>query len=181
MVIVRPINLNVSCKLHSYSLQRTQSPPRPCLHKRIRNMHPHNYYDLKGKDIDIQFSFLNRGIILWIELPWPENPANTCARHTETLDSCFDLIRSHQPCIPWSPPLEIKPATTDCRAETLLLSQQFISHTSDAKLTSYGSIFSDGDNHIHCWWDLVRSKHLSSVTVCRCSLDFLAIVIQFTT
>ena len=25
------------------------------------------------------------------------------ARHTETLDSCFNLLRSHQQCIPWSP------------------------------------------------------------------------------
>ena len=24
-------------------------------------------------------------------------------RHTETLDSCFNLMRSHQQCIPWSP------------------------------------------------------------------------------
>ena len=48
-------------------------------------------------------SFLSRGIILWIELP--ENPANTYERHTETLDGCFDLIRSHQQYIPWSPPL----------------------------------------------------------------------------
>ena len=72
------------------------------------------------------FSFLRKGIILWIKLPWHENPANTYARHTETLDSCFNLIRSHQQCIPWSPPLEIKPATTDCSAETLQLSHQFI-------------------------------------------------------
>ena len=69
--------------------------------------------------IDQHFSFLSRGIILWIELPWPEDPATTYARHAETLDSYFDLIRSHQQCIPWSPPLEIEPATTDCRAETL--------------------------------------------------------------
>ena len=87
----------------------------------------------------VHFSFLNRGIMLWIELPWPENPANTYAWHTETLDCCFDLIRSHQHCIPWSPPLEIKPATTDGRAETLQLSPQSISHTSDAKLTSHGN------------------------------------------
>ena len=33
---------------------------------------------------------------------------------------------------------------------------QFISHTSDAKLT-----------RIHCWRDLIRSKQLSSVSVCR--------------
>ena len=38
----------------------------------------------------------NKICLLWIELPWPENPANTCAWHTETLGSCFDLIRSHQ-------------------------------------------------------------------------------------
>ena len=59
---------------------------------------------------------------LWIELPRPENPANTCAWHTETLDSCFDFIRSHQQSKPWSAPLEIQPATTEYRAETLLLS-----------------------------------------------------------
>ena len=46
--------------------------------------------------------------ILWIELPWPENPANTYTRHTETLDRYFDLTRSHQQCIPWSPPLVIQ-------------------------------------------------------------------------
>ena len=61
---------------------------------------------------------------LWIELPWMENPANTYTRHTETLESCFDLIRSHQQGIPWFPPQETKPATTDWRAETLQLSHQ---------------------------------------------------------
>ena len=76
MIIARPINLNVSCKLHLYSLQWTRSPSGPHLPKRIRNMHPCNYYDLKGKDIDVYFSFLSRGIILWIESPWPENPVN---------------------------------------------------------------------------------------------------------
>ena len=86
------------------------------------------------------FLFFSRGIILWIELLWAENPVNTYVRHTETLDSCFDFIRSHQLCIPWSPPLEIKPAIKDCRAKTLQLSKQSI-----------------------CWWDLIRSKQLSSV------------------
>ena len=50
-----------------------------------------------------EFSFLSRWITLWIELLWPEKPANTYARHTETLDSCFGLIRSHHQCIPWPP------------------------------------------------------------------------------
>ena len=42
MVIAWPINLNVSCELHPYSLQRTWSPPGSHLSKRIRNMHPWN-------------------------------------------------------------------------------------------------------------------------------------------
>ena len=66
IVIARPINLNVSCKLHPYSLQRTRSPPGPRLPKRIRNTKTRNYYDLKGKDIDVYFSYLSIGIILWI-------------------------------------------------------------------------------------------------------------------
>ena len=51
---------------------------------------------------------------MWIELTWSENPANAYARHTETLKNSFDLIRSHQQCIPWSPPLEIDQAIRDC-------------------------------------------------------------------
>ena len=60
MVIARPINLNESCKLHLYSLQRTRSPPGPGLPKRIRNTHPRSYYDLKSKDIDVYLI-----IIIW--------------------------------------------------------------------------------------------------------------------
>ena len=83
MVIARPNNLNVSCKLHPYSLQRTWSPPPgPRLPKKLRNTHPRNYYDLKGKGIDVH---------IFIPL----------------------LLRSH------------------------------------------------------CWWDLIRSKQLSSIPVCR--------------
>ena len=32
-----------------------------------------------------------------------------------TLNSCFDLIGFHQQCIPGSPPLEVEPATPECR------------------------------------------------------------------
>ncbi len=85
------------------------------------------------------FCFLSKGFILLIELPWPENPVNTYAWHTETLDSCFNLIWSYQQRIPRSPPLEIKPVTTECRAETQSLSHQFISNTSDAKPTSHSN------------------------------------------
>ena len=57
-----------------------------------------------------------------------------CATY-RALDSCFDHIWSHQQCIP---PLEMEPATTEYRAESLLLSHWSTSHTSDAKLTSHG-------------------------------------------
>ena len=113
------------------------------------------------------FSFFSREIILRIELQWPENLANIYAWHTETLDSCFDLIRSQQQCILWPPPPEIEPATTDCRAEILQLSQQFISHTNNTKLTKHGSISSGVDHGICYWWDLIRLKQLSSIPVCR--------------
>ena len=66
--------------------------------------------------------------LLWIELLWPENPANTCTWHMETLNSCFDPIRSHQQCILSFPHLEIEPVTTECRAETLQVSQQSLYH-----------------------------------------------------
>ena len=99
------IYVNVSCKLHPYSLKRTRSPPGPCLPKRIRSTHLRHYFYLKGDVIDVHFLFLSRGIIFWIKLPWPENLANTCARHTKPLvrsplrgyhgiHSWLDLIRS---------------------------------------------------------------------------------------
>ena len=58
---------------------------------------------------------------------------------TKALDSCFDIIKSHQQRMSWSPPLEIEPAIVDCWAETLQLIHEFILHTRDAKLTSYGN------------------------------------------
>ena len=81
---------------------------------------------------------------VWIELPRPENPPNTSVWHTETLNSYFDHIRSHQQCILWPPPLEIDPVTTDCRAKTPQLSQQFISHTS-------------------CWVSVLQSVNIPAV------------------
>ena len=158
-------------------------------------------FELVYSDSACTFSFLSSGIILWIELPWPENHANTYAWHTETLDSCFlSLIGS---VLPWYPPLEIEPLTTECKAETLPLS-----HKSNAKSTSHSNYAAnwrecvlqvtsvlitvnllvnlaslgcdmDYDSVVkfrlcnlwslvwHCWRDLIRSKQLSSVSVCR--------------
>ena len=58
MVIALPINLNVSSKLHPYSLQRTWSPLEPRLPKRIGNTHSCNYYNLKGKNIHCRWDLI---------------------------------------------------------------------------------------------------------------------------
>ena len=39
-------------------------------------------------------------LVCKFELPRPENPASTVCDIKEPLDSCFDLIRSHQLYIP---------------------------------------------------------------------------------
>ena len=49
---------------------------------------------------------------LWIELPWPGKSSEHLRTTYGNTDSCFDLIRSHHQCIPWSQ------ATTECIAET---------------------------------------------------------------
>ena len=60
-----------------------------------------------------------------------------CVTYRNT-DSYFDLIWSHQPCMPWFPSLEIETVTTVGRAKTLPLSHQPTSHSSDTKSTSHG-------------------------------------------
>ena len=60
--------------------------------------------------------FLSRWIILWIKLLCPENPANIACDIRKKMDSCFDLIRSHQQ---WSSQQKIELVTTECIAETL--------------------------------------------------------------
>ena len=132
LVVVRPINLNESCELHPYSLQRIRSPPEPCLPSRIRNTHPCNYYNLKGKDVDVHFLF-------WVEELYCElyyhnqKIRQTIAQNTlkrwKPVSTLFGLISSVYCDLP---SLEIKPATTECRAETLPLRSQFPLHPSNA-------------------------------------------------
>ena len=96
-----------------------------------------------------------------------------CAQHREPLDSYFDLIRSHQQCIPWSPPLEIKPAITECRAETLPLSYRSTLHVSWTVLARFSGQgnsnllynYSILDKHqIKCLWLFLSHLHfLSSI------------------
>ena len=54
-----------------------------------KNMHKRRRYTNENEQDIRQF-----------KLPWRGNPTNTYAQPTETLDSCFDLIRSHKQCIP---------------------------------------------------------------------------------
>ena len=111
MVSVRPINLNVSCKL----------PSGPHLPRRIRNMHPCNYYNLKSKDIDVHFLFKQRNYIVnWMIM---------------------------------------------CDVDWWLSGRVSALHSVVA-----GSIFSGGDHSIYCWWDLIRLKQLSSVSVCHAQM-----------
>ena len=123
-----------------------------------------------------------------MELPWPENPPNTYARHTEPLDCCFDLIRSHQQCILWYQPLEIDPVTTEAR-----LYNWTILHTSDAKTLVMGLAWPINLNEsckLHPY-SLERTRSppgprlpnscpMFPYVVRKCSPDFLVRVNQFT-
>ena len=117
---------------------------------------------LKHKHFRCTFSFLSKGIILWIELPWPENPASTCAWHTETLDSCFDVIRSHQQWIPWHPSLEIEQATTERRAETLPLSLLSTQVTPNLLVIIFARPINLKVTYVHFTEDTVTSRTPSS-------------------
>ena len=75
--------------------------------------------NLKRCDIHLFIFKLGNYIINIITMNWKSG--KHCAPHTVPLDSCFNL-RSYKQCMPWYNWLEIEPVTTECRAETLLLS-----------------------------------------------------------
>ena len=111
---MRLINLNVSCKLHPYSLQRKPPPPGPRLPRMIGNTHLRNYYNPKGKDIDVYFLFLSKRIVvsvvefrLWILLSLVRYPLGGIAmlmwpNKVETAVHCFCLSRASVCRIFWS-------------------------------------------------------------------------------
>ena len=87
-----------------------------------------------------------------------------------TLDSCFDHIRSHQQHIPWSPPTG---ATTEYRAKTLPLSYWSTSHTSNAKLISYGNL-----QWGKSWYmPLIRPNKVK--TAVQCSIHHVQVFARF--
>ena len=69
------------------------------------------------------------------QISMSEQSGKLCVRPTETLNSGFDFIRSHQQYILWSPRLATEPVTTEWKAETLPLSHWSTSRASVAKLT----------------------------------------------
>ena len=78
--------------------------------KTVRNLRqmyfavPADYW-AKNKKRKAKIS-INKWTVNWITMI--RKSGKTYSGHTETLDSCFDFIRSHQQWIPWSPPLEIE-------------------------------------------------------------------------
>ena len=114
------------------------------------------------------FSFLSRGIILWIELPWPENLPNTYARHTETLDSCFDLMRFYQQSIPWPSPLD---CWLSCRVSALqsmvakfqIFSQSFKYCKAYEGTTILVYIFLFSSRGIILWIELSRPENPANI------------------
>ena len=84
----------------------------------------------------IESRVTNNNFINWITM------TRKTGKHLRAIHGTIGLLfrpfRSHQQCIPWSPPLEIELETRECRAETLPLSYWSKSHTVDAKLTNHG-------------------------------------------
>ena len=116
---------------------------------------------------------------LWIELPWSENPANTYAQYTETLDSCFDLIRSHQQCN------TVISTSGDQTSDHRWQSRNSTTKRHLCVIWTDGSVVEfwlcnlwllvwspEVDIMVyHCWWNLMRLKQLFSVSIC-CALEF---------
>ena len=84
------------------------------------------------KELDEEKKLKDNAFMNWITttMKSAEHPRTTYGNTGQLL---------HEQCIPQSQPPEIEQATTDCSAETLQLSHQFISYTSDAKSTSHGN------------------------------------------
>ena len=85
--------------------------------------------------------FLNRGIIYWITMT--RKSSKHCGWHKEPLDSCFNLIRSYQQCISWSPLMEIEPVIQFMIYNLPVI--QFINYNSSVQKTEkiYVYIFVD--------------------------------------
>ena len=78
MVNAWPILNDVSCShIHTYIEDTVTSRVMSSqVGETYLSLHDHNF---KGKEINIHF-FLNRGIILLIDLPWQKNPISTALK-----------------------------------------------------------------------------------------------------
>ena len=90
--------------------------------------------DFKGpvEDISIDFKgpMKHINIVNWITM------TRKSGEHRTAVSTLLGLISS---VIPWSPSLDIEPATSECKTETVPLSHWSTSHTSDVKSTSHGN------------------------------------------
>ena len=98
MVIARPNNLNMSCKLYPYSFQRTRFPhPGPRLSQKLRNTYTRNYYDPKGKGMYIFLFFKKRN--QFCELNYHDQkirrtPTHDIREHWTAVSTLLGLISS---------------------------------------------------------------------------------------
>ena len=84
------------------------------------------------------YIYLNGGINVIFELSQLENPANTYMQHTEhwtAVSTLLDLISSAYRDLHYR---RLNQQPQNAEAETLPLGHWFISHISEAKLTSHG-------------------------------------------
>ena len=90
MLIARPNNLNVFCKLHPNTFQRTRSPPpRPCLPMKLRNTHLRNYYGLRGKGMKFLFKLIigaSEKMVSSLICTVTKNEKNTVENKTKMLE-----------------------------------------------------------------------------------------------
>ena len=147
MLIARPINLNVSGKLHPYSLQRIRSHPGSRLPKMITNTHLRNYYDLNDNDIDLHFFKVEE---LYCELNYHDQKIQWTLTHD---------IRNHWTIVSTFLGLS---SIVDLASLVCDIDWWFSCRVSALQSLVVGSKSSYGDHGIHCWWDLIRSKQLSS-------------------
>ena len=56
------------------------------------------------------------------------------------LNRCFDLIRSHHQCTPWSQSLEIEPTTTVCRSRNTTTGPRVHATYKRSRLTRHGKL-----------------------------------------
>ena len=100
------------CLFYRYVFPTADTATSGATSSQVGATSPHNV-SLMGRKYNYNYEWRNWYIKLEITLT-RKSGTHLHAIHG-ALNSCFDLIRSHQQSRPWSPPLEIEPTTPECR------------------------------------------------------------------